>query len=252
MKNPSKAAVSGLAEGQKLLLCGDRAIFDRKLYSRTYFTTLMLVCSCLLSLSAVQAQKKISELTLTYDYSVTIGNVKSDGIGVATHTIYIKGNKSRSEMTNSLFSSTTIFDANTGFAVILKEVSGQKLLIRLNPENWTEKNQMYDGVVYKNTSETKEIAGYKCIKATGQTHSGMIISVYYTRDIIPENRQYDPAFRTLDGLPLEYELTNGNVKINYRVSRINLNPVPASKFDLPNSGYREMNYEESKKMNIGG
>jgi len=225
------------------------AILDMK---NPRYITLMLVCSYLLSMSAVRAQKKISELTLTYDYSVTIGNVKSDGIGVATHTIYIKGNKSRSEMTNSLFSSTTIFDANTGFAVILKEVSGQKLLIRLNPENWTEKNQMYDGVVYKPTSETKEIAGYKCIKATGQTQSGMIISVYYTRDIIPENRQYDPAFRTLDGLPLEYELTNGNVKINYRVARINLNPVPASKFDLPNSGYREMNYEESKKMNIGG
>jgi len=218
------------------------------------YTTLMLVCSCLLSLltATVHAQKKISELTLIYDYSVTIGGAKSDGIGNATHTIYIKGNKSRSEMANSLFSSTTIFDANTGFAVILKEVSGQKLLIRLNPDNWTEKNQMYDGVVYKNTGETKDIAGYKCVKATGQTHSGMVISVYYTRDIIPENRQYDPAFRTLDGLPLEYELTNGNVKINYRVSRINLNPVPASKFDLPTSGYREMNYEESKKMNVGG
>jgi GLPGLI family protein len=212
----------------------------------------MLVCCCLLTLDTVQAQKKVSELTLVYDYSVYIGNVKSDNIGNASHTIYIKGSKSRSEMTNALFSSTTIFDASTGFAVILKEVSGQKLLIRLNPENWSEKNQMYDGIVYKNTNEAKEIAGYKCIRATGKTRSGMEISVYYTHDIVPENRQYDPPFRTLDGLPLEYELTNGNVRIQYRVSRINLNPVPASKFDLPNSGYREMNYEESKKMNIGG
>ena len=214
------------------------------------YTTLMLVCCCILSARTVQAQKKISELTLVYDYSVSINGAKSDGIGNAVHTIYIKGSKSRSEMSNSLFSSTTIFDASTGFAVILKEVSGQKLLIRLNPENWSEKSQMYDGIVYKNTTETKEIAGYKCVKATGQTKAGMTISVYYTRDIIPENRKYDPAFITLDGLPLEYELTNGNVQIRYRVSRININPVPASKFDLPNSGYREMNYEESKKMNV--
>ncbi|HEY6900558.1 MAG TPA: hypothetical protein VI233_07945 [Puia sp.] len=217
------------------------------------YTTLivLLVCS-LLSGGALRAQKKISELTLVYDYSVLINDVKSQDIGNASHTIYIKGNKSRSEMTNSLFSSTTIFDANTGFAVVLKEVSGQKLLIRLNPDNWAEKNQMYDGITFKNTTETKEIAGYKCVRATGQTKAGMTISVYYTRDIIPENRQYDPAFRTLDGLPLEYELTNGNVRIRYGVSRINLNPVPASKFDLPTGGYREMNYEESKKMNIGG
>ena len=135
---------------------------------------------------------------------------------------------------------------------ILKEVSGQKLLIRLNPENWTERNRLYDGIVYKNTTETKTIAGYPCTKAIGQTASGTTITVYYTREIIPENHQYDPPFRSLDGLPLEYELTNGDLKIKYRVARISLNPVPASKFDLPRSGFREMNYEESKKMNLGG
>ena len=218
----------------------------------TTTTLLMLMGFCLLLQYTAQAQKKISELTLVYDYSVSINDVKSEGIGNAVHTIYIKGNKSRSEMSNSLFSSTTIFDASTGFAVILKEVSGQKLLIRLNPENWAEKNLMYDGIAYKNTTDTKEIAGYKCVRATGQTRAGMTISVYYTRDVIPENRQYDPAFKNLDGLPLEYELTNGNVKIKYGVSKINLNPVPASKFDFPNTGYREMNYEESKKTNVGG
>jgi hypothetical protein len=69
-------------------------------------------------------------------------------------------------------------------------------------------------------------------------------------EIIPENRQYDPIFRNLEGLPLEYELTNGKVRIHYRIARINLNPVPVSKFDIPGSGYREMNYEESKKMNL--
>jgi hypothetical protein len=200
------------------------------------------------------AQKKVAELTLVYDYSVSGADDKGtpEAPETAVHTVYIKGNKSRTEIANSLFSSTTIFDANTGFAVILKEVSGQKLLIRLNPENWSERNRMYDGIIFKNTGETQEIAGYKCVKAIGQTKSGVTITVYYTRDLIPENRGYDPPFRTLDGLPLEYELTSGNVKIRYKVSRMSFNPVPESKFDIPSSGYREMNYEESKKMNIGG
>ena len=213
----------------------------------------LLLCSCLLAQVSVQAQKSVSELTLVYDYAVNpAGEGKQSGTENATHTVYIKGNKSRSEMTNPLFSSTTIFDGNTGFGVILKEVSGQKLLIRMNPDNWAERNRMYDGIVYKNTNETKEIAGYKCVKAVGQTKSGATITVYYTRDIIPENRLYDPPFRSLDGLPLEYELTNGNVRIRYRIARINLNPVPVSKFDVPSasSGYREMNYEDSKKMNL--
>jgi GLPGLI family protein len=153
-------------------------------------------------------------------------------------------------MTSPFFSSTTLFDGNTDFGVILREVNGQKLLIRMNPDNWTERNRMYDGIVYRNANETREIAGYKCLKAVGQTRFGATITVYYTREVIPENRQYDPMFRNLDGLPLEYELTNGNVRIRYRIARINLNPVPVSKFDIPSSGYREMNYEESKKMHL--
>lgn len=221
---------------------------------RFTLTLILLIGCCWLLNPTVQAQRKVSELTLVYDYSFSSakGAKPVEGLGNATHTVYIKGSKSRSEITDSLFSSTTIYDANTGFAVILKEVSGQKLLIRLNPENWTERNRLYDGIVYKNTSETKTIAGYSCTKAIGQTASGTTITVYYTRDIIPENHQYDPPFRSLDGLPLEYELTNGDLKIKYRVARVSLNPVPASKFDLPKSGFREMNYEESKKMNLGG
>jgi hypothetical protein len=200
-----------------------------------------------LTVFPAEAQKKVSELSLIYDYSAgsTVPGSQSE---YAVYSVYIKGGKSRSEMTSSLFSSTTLFDANTGFAVILKEVSGQKLLIRLNPENWTERARAYEGMVFKNTSETKDIAGYKCIKAVGQTKSGITVTVFYTRDLIPENKDYDPAFKNLEGLPLEYELTNGDIKIKYRISKINLNPVPASKFDIPKTGYREMNYEESKKM----
>ena len=206
---------------------------------------------CLMAAIPLNAQKKVSELTMVYDYSVTpqSGASRPDASVKATHTVYIKGTKSRSEMTDALFSSTTIYDATTGLAVILKEVSGQKLLIHLSSANWQERSMPYDGIQFQNTKETKEIAGYRCIKAVGTTKSGSVITVYYTTDIVPENRDYDPQFRSLDGLPLEYELTNGNLKIKYTISRINLNPVPASKFDLPKSGsgYREMNYEESKK-----
>jgi GLPGLI family protein len=201
------------------------------------------------------AQKKVSELTLVYDYSIGLeGNEpkQPEGNETATHTVYIKGSKSRSEMTNALFSSTTFFDANTGNAVILKEVSGQKLLIRLTADNLAERNSLYDGLVFTDTTGTKDIAGYKCVEAIGRTKSGATITVYYTKDVVPQNRDYDPQFKNLVGLPLEYELASGNVKIRYRVSRINFNPVPVSRFDIPRTGYREMNYEESKKSNIGG
>jgi GLPGLI family protein len=192
------------------------------------------------------SQKKISELTIAYN-AATTSKQNSQSVN-ATHTIYIKGNMSRTETANPLFSASLIHDSKTGSAVVLREVSGQKLLIRMNPENWQDKNKRLEGIQFSNTSETKVIAGYQCIKAVAKTKDGFTITVYYTKDIIPDNKDYDPQFKNLNGLPLEYELTNGNLSINYTFSSINFNPVPASKFDIPKSGYREMTYDESKKL----
>ena len=201
------------------------------------------------------SQKKVSELTLVYDASITTGNAEpkmADAFDGATTTVSIKGNLSRSEMVSAIFSSTTIHDSKSGTAIVLREVSGQKLLIRMTAENWIEKNRRYEGIKFTNTGETKNIAGYNCIKAIATLKDGSTFTVYYTPDLVPENKDYDYQFRNLEGLPLEYELTQGKLKIKYTVSKINMNPVPASKFDIPKSGYREMTYEESKKMNSGG
>ena len=214
---------------------------------KQYLAITSLFC---VSLTA-SAQKRISELTLVYNAKVTTGNAEprmADAFDGATTTFYLKGNMSRSEMSSALFSSTTIHDAKTGTAVVLREVSGQKLLIRMTAADWQEKNARYKGITFNNTGETKEIAGYKCIKAEAKMSDGSTFIVYYTPDIIPENKEYDYHFRDLNGLPLEYELTQRNLNIRYTVSRINMNPVAASKFDVPTSGYREMTYEESKSI----
>jgi GLPGLI family protein len=203
--------------------------------------------------SLAWCQKKVSELTLVYDAMITTGSNEpkmADAFDGATTTVYLKGNLSRSELSSALFSSTTIHDSKTGAAVVLREVSGQKLLIRMSPENWIEKNKKYQGIKFTNTNEKKTIAGYTCTKAVATLSDGSTFAVYYTTEIIPENKEYDYQFKNLNGLPLEYELTQGSLKIKYTVSKISLNPVPASKFDIPKGGYREMTYEESKKTGL--
>jgi GLPGLI family protein len=202
---------------------------------------------------AAQAQRKVSELTLTYEASISSGSKEpkmADALDGHTKTIYVKGNMSRAEIASALFSSATIHDSKAGTSVVLKEVSGQKLLIRMTSDNWVENNKRYDGITFTNTTDTKSIAGYNCIKAVATLPDGTTFTVYYTPDIVPENKDYDYQFRNLNGLPLEYELVQGKLTIKYTVSKINMNPVPASKFDIPTSGYREMTYEESKKMNV--
>lgn len=216
-----------------------------KKYIGLFFVNLLLVLS-------VVAQKKVSELTLVYDASISSGSSEpkiADALDGATTTVYLKGAMSRTEMVSALFSSTTIHDSKAGTAVVLKEVSGQKLLIRMTADNWVEKNKRYNGMTFTDTKEAKTIAGYNCTKAVAKLADGTTFTVFYTSDIIPENKDYDSQFKNLNGLPLEYELVQGKLTIKYTVSRINLNPVPASKFDIPKSGYRELTYEESRKVN---
>jgi len=193
------------------------------------------------------SQKRLGDLTLVYNSTIT--NTKDSTKKISSTTsFFIKGNLCRSEVTSNMFSSVTIYDSKTGSGVLLKEVNGQKLLIRMNEDNWNQKNRRYANLNFTKTNESKSIAGYYCSQAKASTADGFDITVFYTRDLIPENKFYDPPFKNLEGLPLEYELTKGDLHIKYTLVSINLNPVPASKFDIPTSGYRELTYEESLKM----
>src|SRR5947207_1608118 len=109
------------------------------------FFSLVLFCFC----PAIYAQKRVGELTLVYDASITTGDNQpklADAFDGATTTVYIKGTMSRSEMTSALASFTSIHDAKAGSAVVLQEISGQKLLIRMTADNWKDKNKRYEGI----------------------------------------------------------------------------------------------------------
>ena len=96
-------------------------------------------------------------------------------------------------------------------------------------------------------TESKTISGYKCRKAVGKLKDGTSFTVWYTTDLVPENRDFQYANKNLPGLALEYETNMGNLKVTYTVSKISFSPVPAAKFDIPKSGFRVLSYEESKK-----
>jgi hypothetical protein len=64
--------------------------------------------------------------------------------------------------------------------------------------------------------------------------------------LVPENKDFQYANKSLPGLAMEYESSSGKSKITYTISKIDFSPVPASRFDLPKSGYRVMTYQESK------
>jgi hypothetical protein len=72
--------------------------------------------------------------------------------------------------------------------------------------------------------------------------------VYYDPMLIPANKDYNPGFTGLPGLPVQFEVESGTVTLKYTLSAINYDAIPISTFDFPTSGYRIMTYEENQRL----
>jgi len=197
------------------------------------------------------AQKKISEGTISYDIVINTNSEKTqaaDFLDGATSTVYLKCAKSRVEIVSSLGTQSTILDGTKNTVTVLKEFGEQKYLINMTPEEYRAANEKQNNVTFTYSNEEKTILGYKCKKAIGKLPSGATFSVWYTPDLVPENREYQYVNRELPGLAMEYESSIGKTQVTYTVSKISLNPVPASKFDVPKTGYRVMTFQESQGL----
>jgi len=197
----------------------------------------------------LSAQRKLTEATISYDIVINTSNKApqaADLLDGATSVIYLKGNSSRSEMISSLGTQATLIDGKSGDVTVLKDYGEQKYMIKMTPENWKESNKKYEGVTFTYTDEEKMIAGYKCQKATGTLTDGSTFTVFFTKELLPVNKDFQYLNKNLPGLAMQYEANMGKMIVTYTVSSINFNPVSQAKFDLPKSGYRVMTYEESK------
>ena len=215
---------------------------------KLYSAILLFIC-VFTSLDSF-AQKNLSEGSLVYNISVETGSTQpkmADMLDGATTTVYLKGSESRTEMISGLGSEATIYNATTGNGVILKDYSAQKLMITLKPEDLNKNNKKYDGITFEKTGETAVIAGFNCQKTIAKLKDGSTFTVYYTTDINVTNKDYDYQFKTLPGLAVQYEMQTGKMKFKFTLSKINYSLVPASKFEIPKSGYRVLTYEETKK-----
>jgi GLPGLI family protein len=207
-----------------------------------------IVSVCVLFSVQVFAQKKLTEATISYDIVINTNNTTpkaADLLDGAISVIYLKGNSSRSEMISSLGTQSTIVEGKSGNVTILKDYGEQKYMITLKPDNWKQLNKKYEGVTFTYENEYKTIAGYSSQKAIGKLADGTTFSVYFTRDLVPVNKDFQYLNKNLPGLAMQYEAKLGDKQVTYTVSSINFNPVPVAKFDLPGTGYRVMTYEES-------
>jgi GLPGLI family protein len=207
-----------------------------------YLLFIISVC-CLTELNA---QKRFSEGTIVYSVAMISGGVKTPGETVSLQMI--KGGHFRSELTSDVGKTTTIYDLSEAAGAILREFGTQKIMIPLGKREWDLREQKKGIINFNFLDETKEILGYTCSKAVAEKADGTSIVLFFTKGVIPENKDMELQFQQLPGFVLEYESMQGDFTVSYKAKFLNFDPVPIQKFDLPKSGYRILEYTEKTSI----
>lgn len=194
----------------------------------------------------VHAQLRVvAECTVTYAISTDENSTDKEWVETlksSIKTVYVKGFNSRADMVSPAFTQSVFFDKSNGTAVVIRILGNNKFITRLDTSGWRRLNAKYDGAILTVTKETKTIVGYECKKAILQLKDGSSITLYFTSSIVPSVKEFEYQFRNIPGFVLEYETGEANGKtIHYTATKINLNPVPSSKFEIPSGGFRELN-----------
>ena len=195
---------------------------------------LISLFTLLRSVANPQSTKIVGDCTVAYSIIV------EDGTPQASKLLYIKGNKTRVDITNASFTQSVICDHAEGTVVILKEVGSNKYISRLDREQWSAQNNKYDDMEVSFTNETKTILNYVCKKAVAKLKNGNSFSVYYAVGIAPSTSENPYQFKKIPGLVLQYEGEGETKKVQYIATKVDLSPVPVSKFEIPTKGYRAL------------
>ncbi|RYF88570.1 MAG: hypothetical protein EOO03_08090, partial [Chitinophagaceae bacterium] len=133
-----------------------------------FFSAISSLLICTAIFTNAYAQKQLSEGSLQYDISITSSKAETpiaNSLNGATLSVFLKPTASRTEMKSTLGSESTIFDNRLGTGFILKEYSGQKLMISMDAGNWAEKNKTYENLEFTVGGESVKIGEYNCKKA---------------------------------------------------------------------------------------
>jgi hypothetical protein len=195
-------------------------------------------------------------------------SVKTEGLpaeyaayGEQDIVTYVKGDKSKTEISSMMLTSTVWYDGNvltsvadragtkSGFTATKEELEADK-----------EKKDAKPTIEY--IDEKRTIAGYECSKAIvtsmDKENKPKKIVVWYTDKIKinPSHRRSANRGMTdlgdLKGHPMAMEMTQdyqgGEMKINMTTTEVKQTPIDDAVFVPNTEGYKMMSYKEAKDM----
>jgi GLPGLI family protein len=214
------------------------------------------LCLALAFALSLSAQKKF-EGVVTYSISFEKSGLPPDAITMlsgAESVVYIKGDKRRVDMKTVMQSTASVMDDKAKTVLMTMDVMGQKYMIRMNEADLKKEKDAAPVNSINYLDETKEIAGYNCKKAevTMKESDGSVqlFVVFYT-DAIPTNDMKN-TFEGLKGFPLQYDIIQAGIAMSFTAKSVSKDPVPDSKFELSESGYKVTTLDDLQKEMMGG
>lgn len=148
-------------------------------------------------------------------------------------TDYYKETKIRKEQNTAMFSITSISDNATKETTMLMDLMGQKIAFKQTAEDIDKAKEEIPESEYNETGESKEILGYNC-KKVEVTAGEDVYSAYYTTDILTNgNHNASGLFDKIDGVILEYTITQQDIVMHYTANEIKKQHVDEEMFTIP-------------------
>lgn len=232
-----------------------------------FFSLLLMVLT--ISVSELGAQTVLSEGYIKMEIVDASSDNEQMAMGLemmkGTQTeIFFKGTQSMSKMNmmGGMFETTTLFNTETEKMDMLVNAMGQKMHVESTADErkMMENEQtamMKEMKVTYDEDDTKEILGYKCVKANiahPSIQDGMTFSMYVSKDIKANPKMIQGLQEVkLDGFPLEYIMSMPQMTMT--ISAVELKEeVDASVFALDTGGYQKLTFKEfqEKMAAFGG
>lgn len=221
------------------------------------FAVLMMV-SFLMPASQLIAGDKEFSGTIVYNITYPEGSIDPQMAAMMPKTMKVKirDANSRMEMSMGMGSNITIFNSETKTGATLMDMMGQKMGMKITPEDLEKEIAENPQVTVTIVDETKEIAGYECQKAIlrikeKNSDKETEVAVFYTDKLGSGGINYNnPMFKDIQGVMLEYTVKEGKIEMTFTAVSVEKGKVADSEFEIP-EGYNLMTAEEFKSM-LGG
>lgn len=210
---------------------------------------------CCLSYFLIQAQKLLSEGTITYKITVS-GKIPTPAnepsvteTKSGTVSIRIKGSNVRQDIQlEDGYNHSQISNYATGKEIILQSINELKYAIEINIKDKEAKNNPYYNAVLTTNKDTKSLAGFDAVSALLTYKNGTTLSLF----ILPDHYISYPAifdrFPDLRAIPASYDLLMANgFTMHFELTGLNEAPVENAVFRVP-VGYRIIGEKEYEKL----